>query len=70
MQNKTFLVSIFYSFLLQRTPSSQKAVSETLDQAESEEDWEDEANQLYEWTQELSFDDLTMTPRMNTAQMV
>ena len=63
-------MSIFYPFLLQRTPSSQKAISETLDHAESEEDWEDEANQLYEWTQELSFDDLTMTPRMNTAQMV
>ena len=33
-------------------------------------DWEDEANRLYEWTQELSFDDLAITPRINTAQMV
>ncbi len=36
----------------------------------SEEDWEEEANNLYEWTQELSFDDIGLTPRLPTAQMV
>ena len=45
-------------------------IAEHFDAAESEEDWEDEGNQLYEWTQELSFDDLTTTPRLNTAQIV
>lgn len=32
-----------------------------------EEDWEKEADKLYEWTQDLSYDDLVGTPRLNTA---
>ncbi|XP_078612468.1 uncharacterized protein CXorf58-like isoform X4 [Branchiostoma floridae x Branchiostoma japonicum] len=30
---------------------------------EDQEDWEQEADKLYEWTQELNFDDLAATPR-------
>ncbi|XP_019644979.1 PREDICTED: putative uncharacterized protein CXorf58 [Branchiostoma belcheri] len=30
---------------------------------EDQEDWEQEADKLYEWTQELNFDDLVTTPR-------
>ncbi len=29
-------------------------------------DWEREAEKLFEWTQELSFDDLALTPRLDT----
>ncbi|XP_064615141.1 uncharacterized protein CXorf58-like [Liolophura sinensis] len=31
-----------------------------------DDDWEDEANKLYEWTQELSFEDIAKTPRVVT----
>lgn len=31
-----------------------------------DDDWEDEANRLYEWTQELSFEDIAKTPRVVT----
>ena len=33
-----------------------------------DEEWEEEADRLYEWTQELSFDELVATPRLPTAQ--
>ena len=33
-------------------------------------DWEEEANKLYEWTQELSFDEIAATPRLATAATV
>ena len=34
---------------------------------EEDEEWEREANRLYEWTQELSLDELAATPRLSTA---
>ena len=33
-----------------------------------EENWEDEADRLYEWTQDLSYDELVATPRLATSQ--
>lgn len=39
----------------------------SMTQLPADEDWEDEADKLYEWTQELSFDELLTTPRLGTA---
>ena len=33
-------------------------------QREQTDEWDEEAAKLFEWTQELSFEDLTMTPRL------
>ena len=33
-----------------------------------DENWEDEADKLYEWTQELSYDEIVATPRLQTSQ--
>ena len=30
-------------------------------------EWDEEADKLYEWTQQLSYDDVTATPRFGTA---
>ena len=37
---------------------------------EIRETWEEEADRLFEWTQELSLDELVATPRLGTAQYV
>ena len=34
---------------------------------DEEEDWEEEADKLYEWTQDLSVDEVMATPRLSTA---
>lgn len=34
---------------------------------DSDDMWEEEADKLYEWTQELSFEDLVTTPRMQSS---
>ncbi len=40
------------------------------DESLVEENWEEEADRLYEWTQELSFDDTIMaTPRLNNTAL-
>ena len=36
---------------------------------DEEEEWESEANKLYEWTQELSLDELVATPRLSVMSL-
>ena len=36
---------------------------------DEEEEWESEAHKLYEWTQELSIDELAATPRLSAMSL-
>jgi len=36
---------------------------------DEEEEWESEAHKLYEWTQELSLDELVATPRLSVMSL-
>ena len=39
------------------------------DESVDEDDWESEAHKLYEWTQELSLDELVETPRLSALSL-
>ena len=65
MQNKDPMLMKEATF---ETMTSQVRISEVpqvIGGGEVDEDWEEEADRLYEWTQELSFEDLApTTPRL------
>ena len=49
------------------TSKSGVRISSQPDHVYGDDDLEAEADRLYEWTQELSFDELCATPRVGTA---